>query len=109
MGKIAGLSIYGTAKRKITQKRRLWYPKRKQHYWKKVTQKVGKKLTKRYTFYGTVEQIRDARDLMIKEGLVPKKKYQDQIEAQRFVDDTGYRYRASDEGEWIDFEEVETP
>ncbi|TET18763.1 hypothetical protein E3J74_09155 [Candidatus Bathyarchaeota archaeon] len=118
---MSATSLYGTAKRKITYKKRVkhkiepytrkgklvkGYTARR---WHKITRITKKPLTKRFTFYGTAKDIEKAKRIMEKEGLIPRQKYEDQINAYKFWKDRQYRKRHSVEGDWTDFEETESP
>ena len=93
-----GLSIYGVASRTIkqsgysySQRKRVTYQKR----GKKISylRKTGKIIQvrpherhvdekeRRFTFYGSAEQCREAKEKMSKEGWVPKRQYEDRIPA----------------------------
>lgn len=115
-------SIYGTTRKRIRYRRRYWKKIRgyttkkgrkvkpyKAHRWKKTTRLTKRKLTKRYTFYGSKEDIQKAKEIMEKEKLIPRAKYEDGIDAEKFITDPRYRKRHSTKGEWIEFEEKETP
>lgn len=116
-------SIYGTAKRKTTYKKHVWhtipahtrkgklirsYRARRIH---KITAKVGKTLhNRRFTFWSKeTKWIKKAKQIMEKQGLIPKEQREDGIDAEKFVKDKKYRESVTQEGEWIDFEIDETP
>ncbi|MFZ0445101.1 MAG: hypothetical protein WAM95_10850, partial [Bacillus sp. (in: firmicutes)] len=93
-----GISIYGVASRIIkqsgycySQRKRVTYQKR----GKKISylRKTGKVIQvrpherhidekeRRFTFYGTSEECKQAIKIMNKEGWVPKRQYEDRIPA----------------------------
>jgi len=114
MPKKHAIAIYGTTRYKkkvsITVKKRVWIKGKhpvKQRHWKKIKTHVLKyvKGGQRITIWGKSEDVATAKQ-MIEKGLIPKHKYVDKVDAEKFID---HPEKYTREGEWIDFEEEESP
>ena len=126
------IAIYGTTRykkkvsvtykkrvwKKIVRKQRFWKIRKdkvKQRYWKKqtvkqrFTKKVTRKITRkvkggqRITIWGKPEDVATAKQ-MIEKGLIPKRKYVDKVDAEKFID---YPEKYTRKGEWIEIDEKE--
>jgi len=135
MPKKHAIAIYGTTKykkkvsvtyktrvwKKIVRKQRFWKIRKdkvKQRYWRKRTikQRFTKKVTRkvsrwvkggqRITLWGTPEDVASAKHKIEKEGLIPKHKYVDRVNAEDFAD---HPEKYTRKGEWIEFEEEPSP
>jgi len=114
MPKKHALAIYGSTRYKkkvsVTYKKRVWKRRKdgiKQRYRKKFTAKFPKwvKGGERITLWGKPEDIASAKKL-IEKGLIPKHKYVDRVNAENFID---YPEKYAREGQWVEFEEEESP
>lgn len=113
--KTHAVAVYGTTrylkKVQVSFKQRIWKRRRdgiKQRYHKTVTKKVSKfvKGGQRITVYGTAKDVRKAVDKIHKQQWIPNKKFVDRVAAKDFLDDPE---EYAKQGEWIDFEENESP
>lgn len=115
MIKTHAIAIYGTTRYKtlqqISYKQRFWKRRSdgiKQRYQKSVTKSVSKfkKGGERITLYGNVKDIAKAEKKIREEGWIPKKKFQDRVDAKSFLKNPQKYCR---KGEWTKRKKKKTP
>lgn len=113
--KTHALAIYGTTRYKTLQqvsyKQRFWKKRSdgiKQRYRKSVTKTVSKfkKGGERITLFGNLKDIAKAEKKIEREKWIPKKKFQDRVNAKDFLENPEKYAR---KGDWVDREKKKSP
>ena len=115
MARTHAVALYGTTKFKqlktITYKKRVWKIRKdmvKQRYIKKIEARkhVYVYRDRRITLWGSAKDIKKAREMIDKKGLIPKQKFVDKVSAKDFIE---HPEKYSKEGEWVDRKVKDTP
>jgi hypothetical protein len=115
MPKTHAVALYGTTKFKqlktITYKKHVWKTRKdnvKQRYIKKIEARrsVFVYRDRRITLWGSAKDIRKAKELIDKKGLIPKQKFVDKVSARDFIE---HPEKYTKEGEWVDRKEKDSP
>jgi hypothetical protein len=113
--KTHAVAIYGTTKFKqlktITYKKHVWKIRKdmvKQRYIKKIEARrhVYVYRDRRITLWGSAKDIKTARHIIDKYGLIPKQKFMDKVSAKDFIENPE---KYTKEGEWVEKQEKDSP